>query len=124
MKKFLFCIVLLFLASDVMAECQYFAYISYGPAMFNGHLDKHENAYKSSNIFKNIGGFKAVFTSFNQTSLAGGFKIENIGPYDTEMVAYTALENFLDHLKSEGFVKKSSKHTFPAIILRNKKKCD
>jgi hypothetical protein len=91
--------------------------------MYDGKLNQTQKSFKSSGLKKYKKGFRAVYTSYGQTTLASGFAIENIGPYDTEAVAYDALKSFIDTLKSDGYVKKSHRHTFPAVILRNKKTC-
>lgn len=124
MKKFFLIVFVTFLSQNAFAACQYYAYVSYGPAMVNGNLNEKQNVYKSSGLRKNLEGFRAVYTSYGQVTLASGFAIENIGPYDTEAVAYDALNSVIDELESAGYVKKNRSHTVPAIILRNKKKCN
>ena len=107
-------------------SCKYYAYVSYGPAMVNGNLDEKENAYYNSGLRKYATtSFRAVYTSYNQTTLGNGFTIETIGPFDTEAVAYQAMTSFVNNLGNQGYVEKSSRHTFPAVILRNaEQRCD
>jgi hypothetical protein len=91
--------------SQASAQCAYSAYVDFGPAMTNGQLNKNEDVYRSSGLRRSVRSkdaaknFRAVYTSYGQTK-AGNFEIINIGPYDTEAVAFTELNSVLNDLRS------------------------
>lgn len=114
---------IIMLSTSAFADCKYYAYVDYGPAMLNGELNNKQNVYRSSGLKKFRKGFKAVYTGYDQLQV-GEFTMVNIGPYDTEIVAYDALNSFINELKSKGYKKKTINHTMPAIILKNKKECE
>lgn len=107
----------------VFADCKYYAYVDYGPAMLNGDLNNKQNVYRTSGPKKYKKGFKAVYTDYDQLQV-DKFTLVNIGPYDTEVVTYGALNSFINELKAKGYKKKSLNHTMPAILLKNKKECE
>ena len=114
--------------TQASAQCAYSAYVDFGPAMTNGQLNKNENVYRSSGLRRSIRSkdvaknFRAVYTSYGQTK-TGNFEIVNIGPYDTEAVAFTELNSVLNDLRSKGYSPKSESHSMPAVLIRNEVKC-
>jgi hypothetical protein len=104
------------------ADCKYYAFVAFGPAL-RGNIHTRENVYKSSGLRKYLKGFKAVYTAYDQTK-SGEFELINIGPYDTEAVAYDALKEEIKKLEARGYKKQDSSHVAPAIILKNATPCE
>ncbi|QQD55383.1 hypothetical protein MHB_0003655 [Pseudomonas fluorescens BBc6R8] len=107
------------------STCCYYSYIDFGPAMVNGDLHVKENVYRSSGLvkfFRYTGNdkrnFKAFYTSYHQTTTAGGFEVVTLGPFDTELVAFTALQQQIKNLESRGYKESTSAHRsgMPAIL--------
>lgn len=114
--------------ASLVDTCCYYAYVDFGPAMVNGNLDVRENVYRSSGLRKFIRypdndarNFTAYYTSYHNTK-SGNFEITNIGPYDTEEVAYDALNQIVLELKQAGYKPKTSAHDggMPAILYESK----
>lgn len=116
------------LAGTAGAQCAYSAYVDFGPAMTNGQLDKKEKVYRSSGLRKNLRAvdasknFRAVYTSYDQVK-SGDFEIINMGPFDTEAVAYAELNSVIEERKQLGYQKKTNAHSMPAVIVKNVRPC-
>jgi hypothetical protein len=124
MRNGMIAIVLLCFLSARALACEYYAYVDYGPAVKDGYLNETENAYHSSGVLKLKKGFKATYSEFGETSDVSGFHIKNLGPFENEAVATKALVDFIDQLEARGFVEKTSRHSFPEVILENMQECD
>jgi hypothetical protein len=96
--------------------------------MTGGYIDKKENVYRSSGLIKNIRStdpvknYRAVYTSYMQVKV-GEFEIINIGPYDSEAVAYSELKEKISALVQRGYKEKTNSHSMPAVLIYNKKPC-
>lgn len=123
MKKGLFIGLLLSVAASPTLACEYYAWVSYGPAKKNGDLKKTEDVYQSSGVMSLEHGFKAVYSEMGETHGAGGFRIENLGPFQNEAVAGKALSDFLDELEGRGYEEAGPRHTLPDLIEKNKVSC-
>src|SRR3990172_7665709 len=69
------------------APCRYYAYIMYGEAKLVKDFKKSERVYKEVAVFRNEEGFKACCNDYCSPKCAG-FTMVNIGPFETEVVAY------------------------------------
>lgn len=109
-------------------QCSYSAYVDFGPAMTNGYIDKKELVYRSSGLIKNIRSNDAskdhfaAYTSYKQVKV-GEFELINIGPFDSESVAYSELKSVISDLDGKGYKKKTGAHSMPAVLIFNKKPC-
>lgn len=123
---FLFSVIVI--NNFAQAACSYSAYVDFGPAMTNGRLDLKENVYRSSGLVRNIRAadsrknFRAAYTSYMQLK-SGDFEVVNIGPYDTEVVAYSELKALIASLVSRGFSVRTANHSFPALLIFNSEPC-
>lgn len=110
------------------AGCAYSAYVEFGPAVTGGQLQKKELVFRSSGLRRAVrstdpkNNFRAVYTSYGQVR-AGEFEIVNIGPYDSEAVAYAELNAVLEELRSKGYKRKTEAHGMPAVLVRNDVRC-
>ncbi len=110
------------------AQCAYSSYVDFGPAMTGGYIDKKESVYRSPGLVKNVRSkdtaknYRAVYTIYMQVK-AGGFEIINIGPYDSEAVAYAELNSVIADLTQRGYKKKTDAHSMPAVLIYNKSPC-
>ncbi len=116
------------LSLSVSAQCAYSAYVDFGPAPTGGYLDKKERVYRSSGLIRNKRdvderkNYFAAYTSYRQTK-SGEFELINIGPFDSEGVAYSALQETITRLTNQGYAKKTDAHSMPAVIVFNKNPC-
>jgi len=109
----------------IESACCYYSYVDFGPAMVNGNLQIKENVYHSSGLVKFVRypgndsrNFKAFYTSYHQTQTAGGFEVVTLGPFDTELVAYAALQQQIAKLENSGYKESTSAHKsgMPAVL--------
>ncbi|MEO6017319.1 MAG: hypothetical protein ABIP46_08685 [Polaromonas sp.] len=111
-------------------NCAYYAYVDFGPAMLNGQLDVKENVFRSSGLLKYIRyldsdsrNFRAYYTFYHDTK-SGDFELFNVGPYDTEAVAFVELHNVVGKLEQMGYRPKTNGHSMPAVLVNgNALKC-
>jgi hypothetical protein len=121
-------ITLLTTISPVLAHCAYSAYVDFGPAMTNGNLNHKERVYRSSGLVKNVRSpdpgknYFAAYTSYRQTKV-GEFELINIGPFDSEVVAYAELQQTISRMEGKGYKPKTNTHTMPGVMISNKKPC-
>jgi len=116
-------LLLCLLCTSASAACKYYAYVDYGPAMTNGELNNKQNVYRSSGLKKYEKGFRAAYTNYESPTV-GSFTMINIGPYDTELVAYDALNKVIADLQTQGYKAKTNSHNMPAILLFDAKSCE
>ena len=109
-------------------QCSYSAYVDFGPAMNGGYIDKKELVYRTSGLIKNIRSkdvsknFFASYSFYRQLKV-GGFEIINIGPFDSESVAYIELQSVISEIIGRGYKKRTEAHILPAVIISNKNPC-
>jgi len=105
-------------------KCKYYSYVVYGKAMKNGMLKDKELVYKGFKRYKSTGKFFACFDQYRGIE-SGGFKVINIGPYDTETVFYQEINRVRDDLEDDGYIKaKKFTHTVTGTIIYGNKPCD
>lgn len=119
----LLAVVLAQLGSPALA-CEYYAWVSHGPAEKEGASGGTENVYHSSGVMSLGHGFKAVYSDMGETRRADGFRIENLGPFENEAVAGKALSDVVDELEGRGYVERSLRHELPEVIERDKVICE
>lgn len=127
-RTYVMAILLTGTSTIAIAQCSYSAYVDFGPAMTGGYIDKKENVYRSSGLIKNLRttdsakNYRAVYTSYMQVKV-GEFEIINIGPYDTEAIAYTELNTAISELIQRGYKLKTNSHSMPAVLIYNQNPC-
>lgn len=115
-------------STSAFAQCSYSAYVDFGPAMTSGNLDDKQLVYRSSGLVKNIRSpnsnknYYAAYTNYKQLK-SGEFELINIGPYDSESVAYAELQETISNLQGQGYRRKTNSHSMPAVIISNKNQC-
>jgi hypothetical protein len=109
--------------SNSVAACKYYAYVVSGNANLASNINQSEKIYKASGVFRSEEGFKACCNDYCSYTCAG-FSVKNIGPYDTELVAYMELQQQIALLQSGGYKPyEKFKHLMIGILEFNFKKC-
>lgn len=107
--------------NNLLSTCAYYAWVDFGPAMVNGHLDQHENVYRNSGLLKYLRypgndprNFRAFYGIYRVPKY-DGFEMINVGPYDTELVAFAALNAVVAKLEQTGYKPKTNAHSMTPV---------
>jgi hypothetical protein len=104
--------------------CRYYAYILFGDAAIVSDIKRTEKVYKATNIFKSEEGYRACCNDYCSDRCAG-FSIKNIGPYESEAVCYSELQNQIKRIETLGYTEYvKNYHMIIGVLDFNYKQCN
>ena len=103
--------------------CRYYAYILYGNAALSSNIRQTEKVYKETRIFKAEEGYQAC-CNFYCSNSCGGFRIINIGPFESEATCYAELGRQRTRIENDGYqLYTRGRHLMIAVLDMNYKEC-
>lgn len=103
--------------------CKYYCYIFYGEASLTSNIREKEKVYKEVKIFKSEDGYRACCNDYCSNSCSG-WRIINIGPFESESICYAELQRQRAKIEAEGYKEYVQyRHMIPGVLDFNYKPC-